>query len=265
MSLQASAASAVNVILVLSPHLDDAAFSVGPLLAEFSDRAKIIVATAFTKSEPNPAGFALACQLDKGLPAEVDYMAIRRAEDIEWSRRIGTENVHGAFAEAPHRGYQSAKELFGHVLAIDEIEDDLKKWFLELAEKFKPNIILCPVGVGNHVDHFLVRKAAQISLDGKFPLFFFKDQPYASKLNAFDVEDYFGNSSVWQELQIPLSEKSLAKAQFAAQAYETQISFQFGDIEKMKNILSEAWMQTTALFHTHEKDELKKYIFTNKF
>lgn len=254
----------MNVVLVLSPHLDDAAFSVGPLLAEFSDQAKIVVATALTKSEPEPVGFALACQLDKGLPAEVDYMAIRRTEDIEWSRRIGAETVHGAFTEAPHRGYQSAKELFGSVLATDKLEDDLKVWFLELAEKFKPNIILCPVGIGNHVDHFLVRKAAQASLDSKFPLFFFKDQPYASKLNGFHVKDYFGDLSVWQELQIPLSEKSLAKAQFAAQAYETQISFQFGNVERMRNILSEAWMQTTALFHTYEKDKLKKYIFANK-
>jgi hypothetical protein len=39
---------------------------------------EVTVATAFTRSVPDPQGFALACQLDKGLPPEVDYMALRR-------------------------------------------------------------------------------------------------------------------------------------------------------------------------------------------
>ena len=254
----------MNVILVLSPHLDDAAFSVGPLLAELCDRAKIVVATAFAKSELEPAGFALACQLDKGLPAEADYMAIRRAEDIEWSRRIGAETVHGAFAEAPHRGYESAKELFGPVLATDKLEDALKTWFLELAQTFKPSAVLCPVGIGNHVDHFLVREAARASLDSKLPLFFFKDQPYASGLNTFHVKDYLGNLNIWHELRMPLSKKSLVHAQFAAEAYETQIPFQFGHIDKMKDILNKAWMQTPSLFHTHEKNEFDNIFLSTK-
>ena len=265
MPVQTGTASFMSVILVISPHLDDAAFSVGPLLAEFADRAKIVVATVFTKSELNPAGFALTCQLDKGLSAGADYMAIRRTEDIEWSKKIGAEVVHGAFAEAPHRGYHSPKELFSPALPNDELEDVLTNWFLELAKTFKPGAILCPVGVGNHVDHILVRKFARTSLESKFPLFFFKDQPYASKLNTFHVADYLGDVNAWRELRMPLSENSLAKAQFAVEAYKTQIPFQFGDLGKMRNTLNEVWMQTSSLFYIHEKTDVSDVFPLIKF
>jgi LmbE family N-acetylglucosaminyl deacetylase len=68
--------------VALSPHLDDAAFSCGGTLARLAQAGwEVAVCTAFTLSVPNPSGFALACQLDKGLPPEADYMAIRRAED----------------------------------------------------------------------------------------------------------------------------------------------------------------------------------------
>lgn len=255
----------MSVILVISPHLDDAAFSVGPLLAEFADRAKIVVATVFTKSELNPVGFALACQLDKGLSAEADYMAIRRTEDIEWSKRIGAEVVHGAFAEAPHRGYNSAKELFGSALPTDELEYDLTSWFLELAQTFKPDAIFGPVGIGNHVDHTLVRKFTQTSLENKFPLFFFKDQPYASKLTTFDMADHFSEVNAWRELRVPLSENSLAKAQFAAEAYQTQIPFQFGNVDQMRNTLSEAWTQTSSLFYIRSETVVSSLFSLPKF
>ena len=237
-------------VLVLSPHLDDAAFSVGPLLAELSKHASIVVATAFTKSESKLSQFALACQLDKGLSAEVDYMAIRRKEDIEWSRRISAQAVHGAFAEAPHRGYQSAQELFGPVLATDKLGDALKVWFSDLVQTFKPTTVLCPIAIGNHVDHQWVREIATASLDAKFPLFFFKDQPYAAKLNPFQVENYLGCVRAWCESNVSFSKSSLLTALFSAEAYQTQIPFQFGHTDKMRHTLREAWGLNLSLFHS---------------
>lgn len=262
MLLQAVATSVVNVILVLSPHLDDAAFSVGPFLAKFSNRARIIVATAFTKSELNPSDFALACQLDKGLSAETDYMAIRRKEDIEWSRRIGAEVVHGPFAEAPHRGYQSAKELFGSVLESDKLKYSLTSWLKDLDLIFNPKIILCPIGVGNHVDHLWIHKVARHSFDSKLPLLFFKDQPYSSKLDSFHTEDYFINGNTWEKIKVPYSKNSVNIAKVAAEAYQTQIPFQFGDIDRMKNMLGKVWGQSLFLFHNHALSELDSIFIT---
>lgn len=241
----------MNVILVLSPHLDDAAFSVGPLLAEFSSRAKIVVATVFTNTASILTDFALSCQLDKGLPAEVDYMAIRREEDIVWANRIGAAALHGAFLEAPHRGYSSAQDLFGPLLMADKLDDVLGRWFKELAEKLKPSAILCPIGVGSHVDHVWVRKVAEALFLNKIPLFFFKDEPYSSKFDCLCINDYLKALRPWQELKIPVGWKSLSQAQFAAAAYQSQIPFQFGNIDTMEITLSNAWTRQTSLFHTN--------------
>ena len=239
----------MNVILVLSPHLDDAAFSVGPLLAKLSGRTKIVVATVFTKTESNLSDFALACQLDKGIPAEIDYMAVRRKEDMEWSKRIGAAALHGAFAEAPHRGYESVKALFGPILKTDMLGDSVGEWFIDLAETLKPRAILCPIGVGDHIDHIWVRKIAEDLFHQKIPLFFFKDQPYSSKFNSFCINDYLNTEYLWREVKVPLCCDSISQALFAATAYQTQIPFQFGNDDVMKITLGDAWMQHLSLFN----------------
>ena len=72
----------MTTLLALSPHLDDAVFSAGATLFRAARRGwRVVVATIFTGNVAQPTGFALACQLDKGLAADVDYMALRRAED----------------------------------------------------------------------------------------------------------------------------------------------------------------------------------------
>lgn len=103
--------------LAISPHLDDAAFSAGGTLARLGAQGwQVVMATVFTASVANPQGFALACQFDKGLSAEIDYMALRRAEDVVAAEALGIEPpVHLPFREAPHRGYGSAPELFSEL------------------------------------------------------------------------------------------------------------------------------------------------------
>ena len=79
--------------LFLSPHLDDVAFSCGGTLLRLTDdpRWRVVLCTIFTASVPDPQGFALRCQTDKGIPAETDYMALRRAEDAAYATFA---NVH---------------------------------------------------------------------------------------------------------------------------------------------------------------------------
>src|SRR3712207_84899 len=110
------------VALAASPHLDDAAFSCGGTLARLAREASdVLVATALTASVPDPAGFPLDCQLDKRLPHEADYMATRRTEDAAACRALGAQPFWLPFREAPHRGYDSAAALFGHLRSDDAV------------------------------------------------------------------------------------------------------------------------------------------------
>lgn len=243
----------MKTILTLSPHLDDAAFSVGPLLAELVADARIVVATVFTKSIANPEKFALACQLDKGLPATIDYMEMRRAEDLEWSQKIGAEAVHGPFAEAPHRGYRSITDLFGPILLDDDIENTLRAWLTDLTISLAPDMVLVPLGIGNHVDHQWVRKIAELAISSRYPLTYFKDQPYSEKSNEVSLYTHLSAGGSYRELHAAFSSTSVDRALSASESYKTQIPFQFGGMDLMKQLLTNAWKQKITLFSFHRE------------
>jgi LmbE family N-acetylglucosaminyl deacetylase len=168
--------------LFLSPHLDDVAFSCGGTLIKLADEKwQTILCTIFTKSVPDPQGFALACQLDKGLLTEIDYMQLRRAEDAEFASIANVSKLtHLDFAEAPHRGYNSAPDLFDGIHKGDEIWREVAVEISEIVKEFEPSVIFAPQGIGNHVDHLQTIKAI-LSNDVATQIFWYRDTPYAIK------------------------------------------------------------------------------------
>jgi hypothetical protein len=198
------------VILAVSPHLDDAVFSVGAWLAAQDD---VVVATVFTASVPDPQGFALACQTDKGLGPDVDYMALRRAEDERACAALGARAVHLGLPEAPHRGYDSAEALFAGVRPGDAppVAEALGPWLA------RAHVVLGPAGVGGHADHLLVRDA----LPPGAPLWL--DQPYGLRHGVADGEP------------LPAGDRE-AKVRACA-AYASQLGFQLaGDPAALRDV-----------------------------
>jgi LmbE family N-acetylglucosaminyl deacetylase len=201
--------------LFVSPHLDDVAFSVGGAFAALSQAGwHTILLTVFTSSVPDPQGFALACQTDKGIPPEVDYMALRRAEDQKAAEILGAaEVIHLDHAEAPHRGYDSKEALFGE--PFDEIALDLP----EADELFLPQ------GIGGHVDHLLVVRATNQLKARRY-----RELPYGLKDAAEAEGDAFAPSK--RKLD-------------ACAAYASQLDFQFGGEAKMRAALGGAQERVT--------------------
>ncbi len=175
------------MVLALSPHLDDAVFSVGALLAQLVGRGEAVtIATVFTASVAGPDGFALACQTDKGFGAEVDYMALRRAEDVEACRIIGAEVEHWGFAEAPHRGYPSAAALFTGIREGGEeagVVSQIAERLTQVLTKVQISSVLYPICAGNHVDHLVVSRAVDILKEAWPNVRWLQwyDQPYVAR------------------------------------------------------------------------------------
>ncbi|CAN5209057.1 hypothetical protein BH24ACT10_BH24ACT10_00060 [soil metagenome] len=211
----------------MSPHLDDAAFSAGGTLGALADAGhEVIVVTVFTASVPDPQGFALACQTDKGLAPDVDYMAVRRAEDVAAQEVLGASPVHLPLPEAPHRGYHSAPALFAGV------RDDDLAW-QDVAEALRPydaDLWLAPQGLGAHVDHLqIVRAVAAL----RRPTAWWRDAPYV--LRAPDAEPSPDLPRGLRLVELPGDPDRRARA---CACYATQLGFQFGGPEGMRAALA---------------------------
>ena len=205
-------------ILAVSPHLDDAVFSAGARLAEHAIAGDaVMVVTCFTGNVAEPHGFALACQLDKGLGPDIDYMALRRAEDEAACALIGAAPLHLPLLEAPHRGYDSAAALFGPPLASDSMLSELVTALKEAAAGCRPDLVYGPYGVGNHVDHHLVREAMECVF-ASTPVIWWEDYPYAMREPA-------APPSI---IRYPVSGEAADRKLSATLAYESQLGFQFG-------------------------------------
>ena len=223
--------------LALSPHLDDAAFSCGGTLATLAAGCwQVVMATLFTGSVPEPRGFALACQLDKGLPAEADYMALRREEDVAAAAALGVALRHLPFREAPHRGYGSAPELFAALRADDDVAAGLAPALAELIAAEKPDLLLAPQAIGGHVDHVQAVRALD-ALACPLPVLWWRDYPYTVR-DAAPKEPLRERFAGLGSREIRLSPEAEARKEAACAAYATQIGFQFGGREALSRRLA---------------------------
>ncbi len=226
-------------VLAFSPHLDDAVFSAGGTLARLAAvGAEVTVATVFTASVPDPQGFALACQLDKGLGPEVDYMALRRAEDAAACRAVGAAPRHLPFREAPHRGYGSAPELFAGVRADDDAAEAVAPALAALVDALRPDLVFAPQAVGAHVDHVqVVRALDALRLDR--PILWWRDHPYVVRPGT--PREPFGARFAEQALaEAPLDPAARAARTAGALAYASQLGFQFGGPEAARAVFAAA-------------------------
>ena len=226
--------------LALSPHLDDAAFSCGGLLASLAqDGWRVVMATLFTGSVADPKGFALACQLDKGLPAEADYMTLRRDEDVRAAAELGiAPPIHLPFREAPHRGYGSAPELFADTRADDGITAELGPAIAALIANERPDLILAPQAIGGHVDHVQAVRALR-SLDGLPPILWWRDFPYTVReaVPREPLADLFAGLA---DRTMTLDVAAQARKRASCAAYASQIGFQFGGVAGLDARLARA-------------------------
>ena len=230
MPLSVGAALALKTLLAISPHLDDAIFSAGALLWSLRQRGwRVVVATVFTGNVERPSGFALACQLDKGLSADIDYMALRRQEDRRACALLDVEPDHLPLLEAPHRGYANALALFDKVLPHDQIEDQVRRELTSVLADVQPHVILAPLAVGGHVDHVIVRRAVE-ALTAPRGLWLWEDWPYV---------DRGGSTERRGSRALTVSSKARRAKINACACYASQLGFQFGGAGALAAALDE--------------------------
>ncbi|RZK52796.1 MAG: PIG-L family deacetylase [Hymenobacter sp.] len=225
--------------LFLSPHLDDVAFSCGGTFATLAQAGwQCVLLTVFTRSVPNPTGFALACQTDKGLGPEVDYLALRRQEDTAAAQHLGATAVRWLdLPEAPHRGYHSPAALFADLSPTDAIGRELTALLADELAATAPQLVFAPQGLGLHVDHRQVMQAVRAVVPPALPVFWYRDTPYI--IRQPDAQPAPELPAGLAELARPLTEAALVAKIAASQAYASQIGFQFGGADGVQMKLAQ--------------------------
>ncbi len=243
------------VALFVSPHLDDVAFSCGGTLKKLVDRDwSVTLLTVFTASVANPAGFALRCQTDKGFASDIDYMEVRREEDRTFASFMGVEHIiHGPLKEAPHRGYESASELFAGVRENDDCWSEVAKIVNGSADAIKPDLVFGPQGIGHHVDHLqTIKGMLAIKLSGR--ICWYRDTPYIIRSpEASRAQEI----SEWAtERFVSIGTELAAKLTGCAQ-YQSQLEFQFAGETSMRLVLDD--------FHRSEGIKSGNFRFAERF
>ena len=227
-------------LIVLSPHLDDAALSCGALMIHAASRTSVIVVTLFTEAAPKPYTFSARRYLQQvGVrDAEALYQQ-RREEDRAALERVGITCVHAGLPEALFRrrsgrirslGGRALPEL-EHVYPIYRMHITAGRvapadagTMRQVSEMIRqrvdsgPSVVLAPLGVGKHVDHILVRNVAKHS---GAQVVYYSDFPYNQRHLA---EDDFVRRNRLTEMQ--WSKLIEAKIELV-QAYHTQVEALF--------------------------------------
>jgi len=228
----------------LSPHLDDVVLSCAGsifLQAQIGRLPLIVTVFAGTPDYSRVSGFARRQHNYWG--NRPDPMAVRRREDLAAAHRLNATARHLEFLDAVYRSdsaghplYPSEEAIFGPLAEEDRslvvrVAGQLRD--LIGAEASGPTCLYVPLGLGNHVDHQVVRAAAEHRVDeGLASAVYYEEMPYAARSEQ-PPEDVEVTQMLRPRLE-PLSEAAVQAKLEAIACYSSQLNILFGGLEQMR-------------------------------
>ncbi len=181
-------------IIFIQPHLDDAVLSADLLIRKLTEASiDLQIITVFTKGnlkEYTPQAEAFISKAGFDDPEQL-FQTFKN-EDISVMKNIGVRFKHLNFTDAAFRKdkkgtpiYKSASEQFsGNISVRDKLLTKQVMTQIKRSVKSGNLLFICPLGVGGHADHIIVRKAVEML---KKPVIYWQDYPYNNpeNLNIF--------------------------------------------------------------------------------
>ena len=213
--------------IYVSPHLDDAVFSCGGLIWEQTksgDQVEIWTIFAGDPPDNNYSTYAIKLHQDWGLTE--DMINVRREEDLKACQILGAAARHFPYPDCIYRKspqgesfYQAEQDIFGGInpeelSLIDSLVDNLADQLPKDAN------IIGPLGIGNHVDHDITRKALSrlnIEID------YYMDYPYLRETEGKEILFRLKESSDWEDKTYVITDEGFSKWHAAALVYSSQI------------------------------------------
>jgi len=168
--------------IYLSPHFDDAVLSCGGLIFDQVHGGKTVEIWTIFAGFPPPgplSEFATVNHKLWGLATGEGTVSMRRAEDEAAAAIVGADLVHFDIPDAIYRRSRAGEYLYTQTIMTPPQPAD-RGMPRRIATVLKSELreddtLACPLALGGHVDHILVRRAAE-SL--RRPLHYYADIPY---------------------------------------------------------------------------------------
>jgi len=178
--------------IYLSPHLDDAVLSAGGFIYDQTNSGNPVEIWSFMAGVPSDteySPFAQVLHYQWGFSTAEETFLARRAEDKLAASLVGATTVHFDFMDCIYRRDENGEWPYYEIsLPPHEMDADLPRQIADvISPRLKPDDkLICQLSVGSHVDHVLVRQAAELLgrdlvYDIDVPYIFYKPEELAPK------------------------------------------------------------------------------------
>lgn len=169
----------IKTILV-SPHSDDVAFSIGGTLLQKVFLSPMMMVTVFTKSNYSPCIRIKKPEL---------ISKVRHLEDVKFAERLRIKSLFLDFPEPELRGYSRGEIFANRDPTSDPIYTEVYNALLNLIKSFECELIVSPMGLGDHIDHNIaVSICSRIARENNIKIIFYEDLHYASRLTLKKIK-----------------------------------------------------------------------------
>ena len=208
--------------IYLSPHLDDAVLSAGGLIYEQTRSGIPVEIWTFMcgyAPEDAVSPFAEAMHQQWGFSSAEETTRSRREEDKNAAAVVGAKAIHFDFLDCIYRRDQNGDWLYTEISVPPHTEDvAIPRRIAEAvsARLLPDDVLVAQLSVGSHVDHVLVRQAAELL---RRPLFYDIDIPYM----FYKPEEFAAKSAGMRESTQLITEVGLQAWQDAVLEYKSQL------------------------------------------
>ncbi len=244
--------------IYLSPHTDDAVLSCGGLIYEQARAGETVEVWTFFSADPPPGEplTPFTQELHERWGGGMEAYTVRRAEDMEACARLGAVPRHFDLPECIYRSLpcggpviRARDDLFqpyhpGEQPLVETIAGILRREAPAAAQ------LVCPLTAGGHVDHRIVRAAAEAAAAGSdLALWFYADYPYAAREEeyGFQLTDWVGPG--WLVYSKEITGDGLEAWLAAVAAYSSQISSFWSGEGEMRREIAAYCEKGSRLYH----------------
>jgi LmbE family N-acetylglucosaminyl deacetylase len=238
--------------IYLSPHLDDAVLSAGGLIYEQTKSGIPVQIWTFMCGYPPdlPEGeyssFAQSLHTLWGFSSAQEGIRVRRQEDKSAAAQVGASVLHFDFLDCIYRRGANGDWLY-YEISIPPREEDVEipsQIAEAVSARLTPDdVLVCQLSVGSHVDHVLVRQAAELL---GWPLLYDADIPYLFE-KPYELEP---KTAGMKESVHMVTETGLKSWQEAILEYKSQIVVlgdSFNAVEKAREAIQAYWAVQTGI------------------